>query len=101
MKYAANKSLSKFILILLSVLYLSSFVCSRRELYPKKGEDWPGICNIGKFQSPVNIIDKKNTVDDSIYKYFTQLPYYPSITKFQMMVFIRSLYLMERDYILI
>ncbi len=65
MKYASNKSLSKFILILLSILFLSNFVNSRKELYPNKGEDWPGICYIGKFQSPVNIIDNKNTIKDS------------------------------------
>ncbi len=31
--------------------------------------DWPGICNTGFRQSPVNIIEGSNTVEDSKYKY--------------------------------
>jgi len=36
-----------------------------KDLYPKNGQDWPGICNIGRFQSPINIRDGKNTVEDT------------------------------------
>lgn len=68
MKYSAKQNLTIFLLVIVFVLGLSTTVTPQkqpRQLYPKNGADWPGICSIGKFQSPINIIDGKNTVDDS------------------------------------
>ena len=66
MKYSINDNLSKFILFILTVLILSNIAESRKtSLYPKNGKDWPGVCGLGKFQSPINIIDGVNTIDDS------------------------------------
>jgi len=52
-------------LLLLTVLFLTEVSSRTAGLYPKNGVDWPGICSIGKYQSPINIIDGKNTVDDT------------------------------------
>jgi len=35
------------------------------QFYIKRGQDWSGICKSGTFQSPVNIIDDVNTIEDS------------------------------------
>jgi hypothetical protein len=37
-------------------------------MYANKGYDWPGLCNTGPQQSPINIIDGGNTVYDSKYQ---------------------------------
>jgi hypothetical protein len=34
-------------------------------MYKNKGYDWPGLCNTGPKQSPINIIEGGNTVMDS------------------------------------
>jgi len=36
-------------------------------MYANKGYDWPGLCNTGPQQSPINIIDGGNTIYDSKY----------------------------------
>lgn len=59
------------------IFYFSFFSVSLSEInklmYPKNGRgkfktlniDWPGSCSLGKFQSPINIIDGVNTIEDS------------------------------------
>jgi hypothetical protein len=56
----------------LLVLFYFSHIISAQEkplfkkpLYPQNGKDWVGRCQAGKFQSPINIIDGINTVEDT------------------------------------
>jgi len=66
MKYTPNQSLTKFMLFLITALVLCQLAdCQNSLLYPQNGKDWSGVCNVGKYQSPINIIDGINTIDDS------------------------------------
>ena len=65
MKYTPNQSITKFLLFLIIALALLHVVCGRKtDLYSKNGRDWTGVCSIGKFQSPINIIEGINTIED-------------------------------------
>jgi hypothetical protein len=56
-------------------------------MYANKGYDWPGLCNTGPQQSPINIIDGGNTVYDSKYlKYFTFYLFLQKIRSFKNIV---------------
>jgi hypothetical protein len=50
----------KFLLILVLLVYIYS---QTGKLYSNGGTDWPGICGTGSNQSPINIMDRINTVD--------------------------------------
>lgn len=51
----------KISLLTIVLLLSSSFVSSAEDLYSKQGENWEGLCKLGKNQSPVNIIERINT----------------------------------------
>ncbi len=48
----------KLLLILLGITYILS---QGGGLYRNMGKDWPGLCNTGPHQSPINIIEGSNT----------------------------------------
>lgn len=74
MKKNVLKSIAYFLIFLInfSVIINTQTTPQVKPLYPLNGKgiiynnkDWPGICSAGNYQSPVNIIDGINTIEDS------------------------------------
>ena len=49
------------LVIFLACLYIITSEDKSGQLYKNGGKDWPGLCNTGSHQSPINIILDSNT----------------------------------------
>lgn len=62
MKLLNKKINMSFVLInSLLILLLQQSIYSTDDLYSQSGDNWEGLCKLGKFQSPINIIHNQNT----------------------------------------